>query len=115
MKEIYKYSKKYPDKYFYCDYETYAHLMFSYGYSNNEHIKLYYSVENLYGIEDAFVIINSTRGIIEYPFVKTEPHYLMQKPLSSWVLVKVISGPKISVYGDFDPEIYYIPENLVIS
>jgi 4-amino-4-deoxy-L-arabinose transferase-like glycosyltransferase len=110
MKEIYEFTKKYDEKDTYCNNSIILyHLLFYYKFEKHSPIKLLIT-ERYEELEDCFVIINSSGGSIEPPFIKNEKPFFPQQSSSSWVLVKVISGPKIGFYGMFDPEIYYIPK-----
>jgi hypothetical protein len=108
MKEIYEYTRDYPDRDIYCDIGTLCHLRFYYKYENDEHIKNLAYVENEYELKDSFIVLNGTRGVIENSLGPDSLPSFVNKPPSNWELVKVISGPKIDIWGIYDPEIYLV-------
>ena len=108
MKEIYKYLKDYPDKNIYCDIGTLSHLRFYFGFKNDEHIKDLSFVKNVKELRDSFVILNGSRGVVENTLGSNNIPNFTRSPSSNWKLMKTIKGPKIDIWGSYDPKIYYV-------
>ena len=104
LREIYKFTKKYPEQKVYCSYYAVCYLEFYYKYEDNEPVRTYDSTIDPEQLEGSFVVLNSTFYEIKNPICF---------PSKDWVLFKVITGPEIGILGTYDPEIYYVPKSNV--
>ncbi|MEM2175557.1 MAG: glycosyltransferase family 39 protein, partial [Candidatus Micrarchaeia archaeon] len=106
---IFEFLKDQPKKVVYSDYGTIGHLMFYFQFKRNEYFRAldYVRCED---IKDAYVIINATRGWIEFwPMFQSYPSCVFNPP-EDWQLIAVIkSNFSEYPYNLFDPKIYYAP------
>lgn len=109
-KKIYQFSKKYPEKNIYAHEGTLSFLRFYYDFHNKENLKDLTSVKNRSKVRDSFVVVNGTRGVIENSQIRERLPSFAKNPPENWELVKNISGPKIGIWGNYNPKIYYVPE-----
>jgi len=105
--------KQYPDKDIYAHYATKGMLNFLLDYKRTENLKTLEKVQDSDEIEDAFVIVNASRGIVELEQIKdTLPEFIYDPP-KNWIKVKVINS-RTRIFGTYDTLIYYVPLSEVI-
>jgi len=104
LKKIDEYMKDNPSKNFYIHDFSFLHMSFYNAYNNTQY-ETYNSktFENLENLKGSFIVVNATR----FEFEHYDPIYLPK----SWILVEEIEGPKIGIYGKYNPKIYYVSEN----
>ena len=108
MKEIYNFLKDYPNKKIYTDIGTISHLRFYFHFQNDENLKNLAYVKNSTEMKESFVVVYGSRGAVENTLSVDNIPDFVYKSLNEWKLVKVISGPKIDIFGTYDPKIYYV-------
>jgi len=95
----------------YSDAGIIGHLRFYFEFQRDEYLKPIDWVRDCNELKDSFVIINATRGWLEFkPFISSLPDCAINPP-SNWQLIKVIHYETNTYpYKDFNPVIYYVPE-----
>ena len=106
MQEIYNVLKDYPEKDIYADPGVLSHLHFYFQFKNSH---LRHNIQYSLPTHDSYVVLDGTRGFMENPRLRSSQPVWMQKPDPSWELIRVIKGPRIGIYADFDPKIYHVP------
>ena len=104
---IFEEVRKLPEKNIFSDAGTIGHLNFYFRFERKNLYTLdYKSCEDL---KDSYVIINATRGWIEFPpMLENYPKCIFE--INNWVLVSTISSDVTSYpYNIFDPQIFYVP------
>jgi hypothetical protein len=110
MKEIYNFLKETVKngKRIYTDGGAIGHLLFQSNYSWEGKLIPLGQNTNCEELKGNYLIVNATRGWIEYnPMISSFPK-CVTKPANNWVKVKTIDGPKVDIYARFNPEIYFI-------
>lgn len=106
---IFDFIKGLPKKTVYSDWGTIGHLMFYFKFERNEYFKGldYVRCED---IRDAYVVVNATRGWVEFwPMLQNYPYCIFNPP-ENWKLLTIIkSNFSEYPYNIFDPKIYYVP------
>lgn len=108
-KRIFEFIRERPKKVVYSDWGTIGHLMFYFKFERNEYLRGldYVKCED---IKDAYVVVNATRGWVEFwPMFQNYPSCALNPP-ETWQLLTVIrSNFSEYPYNIFDPKIYYVP------
>jgi len=110
IKLVYEFLKERELRKVYSDAGTIGHLRFYFEFQRNDYLKPIDWVRDCNELRDSFVIINATRGWLEFkPFISSLPDCVINPP-SNWQLIKVIHyETDFYPYKDFDPVIYYVP------
>ena len=99
MYDTYNFLRTLPEKPIFTDQGSYGFLQFYFGYQRNITLLEYAKLED---VKDSYVIINGSRGVVEYqPMRKRLPDFAKNIP-SNWELLKIIEG------GIITPKIYYV-------
>jgi len=109
MRALYSYFESFDgfQNIIYSDGGTVGHLKFYSGFRWDDILISIGKYTNCSEIEDSYVIINATRGWIEYePMIRDYPECFKKIP-EGWNLVKEIKGPSLDVYSRFDPKVFY--------
>jgi hypothetical protein len=102
MYDTYDFLKTLPEKPIFTDQGSFGFLQFYFGYQKNIKLLEYAKLKD---VKDSYVIINGSRGIIEYiPMRERLPDFAKNIP-SNWELLKRIEG------GIITPKIYYVPKD----
>jgi len=109
MKEIYNFLKNYPQKKIYTDIGTLSHLHFYFKFQNDENLKNLAYAKNSTELKGSFIVLNGSRGAVENSLGIDKIPDFVYKTSDKWELVKMITGPKIDIFGTYDPKIYYAP------
>jgi|GEM_PF-985369 len=108
VKEIYGLLKDLDEKPIYCDPGTGGHLNFYFKYQRMNLIKCLECVKNCDEIKDAYVITKGSRGYgLDPEYVDRIPKCAYGPP-ENWKLLKTIIGPKVDVFAQYDPQVYYV-------
>jgi len=107
-KLIFEELKKLPEKTVYSDGGTIGHLMF-YSKFRKNHLYKPLDFRSCEELKDSYVIVNATRGWIEFsPMLKNYPLCVFERP-NNWILLKTIKSDATSYpYNLFDPQIFYV-------
>jgi hypothetical protein len=104
---IFEEIKKLPEKKVFSDSGTIGHLNFYFQFRRKDLYSLNYrSCDDL---KDSYVIINATRGWIEFwLMLQTYPTCIFKR--ENWKLIAtIVSDAKSYPYNLFDPQIFYVP------
>lgn len=107
-KLIFEELKKLPKRVVYSDGGTIGHLMFYSEFKEN-HLYRILDFRDCDELKGSYVIVNATRGWIEFPeMLRKYPTCVFTRP-KNWILIKTIKSDADSYpYDSFDPEIYLI-------
>ena len=111
MRELYTYFKSFDNfkNKIYTDGGTVGHLKLYSSFLWDNILIPIGEYTNCTDIKNSYVIINATRGWIEYePMISSFPECFKKLP-KNWNFIKEISGPEIDVYSRYNPKIYYVP------